>query len=85
MGISRPQYGFRPAQYHNSPNLTDDPGNRHSIEFSYAQNAKIFSKRTAALRKTCAPEIEMGQCLKEPFEYRLAMLRTSTSLLCGTR
>ncbi|KAF9791025.1 FSH1-domain-containing protein [Thelephora terrestris] len=25
----------------------------------YAQNAKIFSKRTAALRKTCAPEIEL--------------------------
>jgi len=25
----------------------------------YAQNAKVFSKRTAALRKTCAPEIEL--------------------------
>jgi len=25
----------------------------------YAQNAKVFSKRTAALRKTCGPEIEL--------------------------
>lgn len=65
--------------------LTDDPGNYSSMGCSYAQNAKILSRRvsshhspqptthslshlsntlsnkTAALRKSCAPDIEMGK------------------------